>query len=77
MQAFETMLRVIANSGKSRDELSRMMGLSRHYLTTTIGKKSVVRLDNFARLADVCGYTLLVRHRKTGDEIVIDPPTTD
>lgn len=73
MNAHELILFMMGDSGRRESELSRSLSNDRTYLRSTIKRKSVPKADTYARIADVCGYDLLVRRRVDGYEIPIDP----
>lgn len=74
MNAKEVFRHVVDNSGLSRAGLARSMGRTTSYFTNVLSRGSVPKLDTFAEIADVSGYDLLVRHRQSGEEILVDPP---
>lgn len=73
MNAHELILFMMQDSGKRESELSRMLSHDRTYLRSTLKRKGVPRASTYARIADVCGYDLLVRRRSDEYEILIDP----
>lgn len=63
------MLRV---SGKSANSVSLAMGKHRNFISSTIYQRSTPRSDNLAKIAELCGYELILKGH--GEEIEIDPP---
>lgn len=70
MQARDAVAELVAMSGKSAIEVSREMGRADTYVSMTISRKSVPRLDTFAELAAACGYEVVLRG--SGGEIAIE-----
>lgn len=75
MKAENALHTMIEKTGTNKAELSRAIGRSDRFVSTTLGKGSIPRLDTMAALADVMGYELVLRGH--GDEIVIDPPSAE
>lgn len=71
-KAINTML---DKSGMSRRKVSSAIGRHPNFLTVTLQKESIPRVDTLAALANAMGYELVLRGH--GDEIVIDPPTQE
>ena len=68
-------LRHIVNmSGRAQEKLAEYMGYSRSYITSTLARGSILKLDTISRVAHACGYRLyLVGHGET-IEITDDTP---
>lgn len=62
---------VVSRSGEGPMALSRKLGRHESYLSTTISRRSVPKLDTFADIADACGFELVLRGH--GTELVIEP----
>lgn len=74
MNARDAFLQVVADSGLPIREITRQLGRSPGYFThITKDDGSTPRTDTLARVADVCGYDLLLRRRIDEYEIPIDP----
>lgn len=73
MNAHELILSMISDSEKSESELSRTISRDRTYLRSIIKRKTIPKANTYAKIADICGYDLLVRRRIDGYEIPIDP----
>lgn len=71
MDTSDAIREMIARSGKSARALSAEMGKSPSYLGTTLAKGSDVSAANLARLADRCGYELVLMGND--EKIKIDP----
>lgn len=65
---------LVKESGASTIAISDAMGRSRGYLSAYIANKRTPNIRLLAELGDELGYDLLLRERKTGREITIDPP---
>lgn len=73
MDAHELILFMMKNSGRRESELSRMLSNDRTYLRSIMKRRSIPKADTYARIADVCGFDLLVRKRDDGSECIIEP----
>lgn len=65
---------IVRESGCSTIAISDAMGRSRGYLAAYIANKRTPNIKLLAELGDELNYDLLIRNRKTGREIIIDPP---
>lgn len=74
MKPRDALTLIVNNSGMSMRALSFSIGRSENFVFQTIKNKSVQKVDTMALIADAAGYDLLLRNRKTGSEIIIDPP---
>lgn len=74
MKAKRIFNKVVNTSGLTKAELARRMGRNDNYIRGYVTRGSIPKVDTFAEIADVSGYDLLVRHRQSGEEIIIDPP---
>lgn len=70
MKAKDAVSEVVALSGKSAITVSREMGRADTYVSMTISRRSVPKLDTFVELAKICGYDLVLRGH--GEEITIE-----
>ena len=70
MDARMAVTHVVAQSGKTAKDVSLEMGLTSNFITNTKARKSAPRLDTFARIAEVCGYEVVLRGH--GEEITIE-----
>ncbi|MBR3159227.1 MAG: hypothetical protein IKF14_09020 [Atopobiaceae bacterium] len=70
MKAKDAVSEVVALSGKSAITVSREMGRADTFISMTISRKSVPKLDTFAELAAVCGYELVLMGN--GEQITIE-----
>ncbi len=73
MDAREVTLSMIQDSGMNDRQVSIKLGMSPRYLSNIIYRGSRPNSDTLARVADACGYDLLVRRRIDEMEILIDP----
>ena len=74
MNAHDAALRIVKDSGMPESRVALAMGYSKRALSNLVYHNGTPRADNLARIADVCGYDLLLRNRQDGSEILIDPP---
>ena len=74
MDASNVFKKVVTDSGMRMADISRAIGYNENYVNSKVKRSNVPRVDTLALVSDVCGFDLLVRHRKTGDETIIDPP---
>lgn len=61
MQAKDAVAELVALSGKSAITVSREMGRADAYISMTISRKSIPKLDTFAEIAAACGYEVVLR----------------
>ena len=73
MNAHDATLEIIGDSGMSVRKLSIAVGNTSSYLNRVIHKNGSPHVDKLAKLADICGYDLLLRRRDDDYEITIDP----
>jgi len=73
VNARDVTLEMIADSGLSVSALSKSMGKERSYIHTTVLRGKTFYCTTLAKVADICGYDLLVRRRTDGYEMPIDP----
>ncbi len=71
MKAIDAIQTMLAKSGKSANSVSLAMGKHRNYIATAIYKQSDPQADNLAKIAELCGYELILKGH--GEEIAIDP----
>ena len=72
MNAHDAALEVIKEFDGSLRKLTDSMGHAPNSLTNIIRRNSTPRTDTLVKIADVCGYDLLLRRRTDGYEIPID-----
>ena len=77
MDSRDVLAEMVANSGLSYRQVSLEMDREATYLKTIIYRGRRPRIDTFAKVADVCGYDLLVRRRSDGHEMSIDANDDD
>lgn len=75
MDANEAIKLMVASTGKSMRTISGELGMRHTYVKDLTRKPSVPRADTLARIADACGFDLVLVPRN-GDVsfMVIDPP---
>lgn len=71
MKALDAIKTMISNSGVSIRGLGALLDKSEFYINGIIYRGSVPKVDTTARIADACGYDLILRRRDDGDEILI------
>ena len=76
MDAREATRKMMLNSGRSEYSLSIELSPTggRYYLESIWKRGTNPRTDTMAKIADACGYDLLLRNRQDGSEITINPP---
>ena len=73
MNARDAFVQVVDDSGMTIRGITRELGRSPGYFTHIMKENgSTPRADMLARVADVCGYDLLLRRRVDEYEIPID-----
>lgn len=70
MVARDAVAEIVAMSGKGPIAVSREMGRSDTYVSMTISRGSVPKLDTFVEIAAACGFELVLRGE--GREIAIE-----
>lgn len=74
LKAFNTM---VAHSGRSKVEVSVLMGRNENYISHVTNRGGIPRTDIMAEVADVCGYDLALIKRDGTETIIIDPPNKE
>ena len=77
MKAWDAFVKIVDDSGLSKSALGVSLGHSTRYLRNTMSRGSLPRVDNFATIADACGYDLILRRRSDDSEFTIDPNSDD
>jgi len=66
MEALQALRHMVNMSGKSTKAVSRDMGIADTYISMTLSRKSVPKLDTFVDIAEACGYSVqIVGHDET------------
>lgn len=73
MNAHDALVAMIGESGSSYFSIERTMGVKQNYLKRLRYGGSTPRTDVAARIADACGYDLILRRRDDGSETTIAP----
>lgn len=63
--------RMVASSGKSAREVSRVMGRAPTWIATAISRKTDISASRLASVARACGWRLVLKHGK--DVMEVDP----
>ena len=74
MQVNDVITFMVENSGATYNGASEVLGKSREYVRQAATTRRGPALATTADVADVCGYDVLIRERRTGSEAVITPP---
>ena len=72
MNAHDATLEVIDEFDGSLRMLTNSMGAAPNSLNNVLRRNSTPRTDTLVKIADVCGYDLVLRRRVDGYEILID-----
>lgn len=62
MKAKDALSEIVAVSGKSPITVSREMGRADTFVSATISRGSVPKLDTFAEIAAICGFEVVLRN---------------
>ena len=73
MNAHEITESMLGETGLPQREISRRAGYYPTYVHDLIRRDITPKADALARIADACGYDLLVRRRIDEYEMIIDP----
>ena len=74
MDARKVIADVVADSGMSKYRVSLNLGRDRSFISSTVAQGKIPTIETMAEIGDVTGHDVIVRNRKTGREITIDPP---
>lgn len=74
MDSSEVIKAVVEDSELSMYAVSGLMGRSRLYIGQAVSAKRIPTIRTMAEICEATGHDLLIRNRKTGREITIDPP---
>lgn len=77
MDAKNIISAAVSDSGKKITAVSRDMGRTRIFLSSYISRGRLPSIELMAEIADATGHDLLLRNRRTKNEIIIDPPGHD
>lgn len=77
MDVFDTIAEMMHVSGLSFRAVENALERSHGYLGSILYKRRIPSTVVLARIADACGYDLLVRRRADDEEIIIDPYDND
>lgn len=73
MNAHDVVEELVRDTGETHRRVSVRMGYGSTYLKGFIYERRIPRIDTLAKIADACGYDLLLRRRIDDYEIPIDP----
>ena len=71
MDPLQAVRRMCDESGTGPTQVSASIGRARTYLSAMLSRGNVPRTDTMARIAQACGYRLILE--SDTDRIVIDP----
>ena len=74
MQARKVIRAIVDDSGMPMTRISTAMGRSTLFIGRYVSRQVPPGTELLAEICDVTDHDLLVRNRKTGHEIIIDPP---
>lgn len=75
MKPNEVMRALVDTYGDGQRALSRKLGHTPGWFSSTLTRRSVPRLDTVAAVADTCGYELVIREKNGGAVLgVVEPP---
>ena len=77
MRARDVIRATVEDSGMSMRRVSTLLDRSTYFIASTAGQGKVPSIELMAEIGDVTGHDLVIRNRKTGKEIVVDPPAKD
>lgn len=64
--------RMVDMSGQTRTEISSRLGHERTYIVTLLNKVSSTSARTFLRIANACGYQLMLVNDDADDVIILD-----
>ena len=70
MNIADAIRQMCSTSGKGTIQVSRELGKSKAYVSAAINRGNVPRVDTLARIAKVCGYTIVLEGH--GERIELD-----
>lgn len=71
MNALDAIRRMCDESGVGPTQVSQAIGRARTFLSATLSRGNIPRVDTMAKVAQACGYRLILE--SDTDRIVIDP----
>lgn len=71
MNAKEATAKMVDATGRSMREISAELGKHGNYIADFIRKSNSPRVDTFSRIADVCGYDLILLPRNQDAEFIV------
>jgi len=74
MQARGVIRAIVADSGMPMTHISRAIGRSHLFVARYISRAVPPGTELLAEICEATGHQLIVRNKRTGYEIVIDPP---
>ena len=74
MQVNEVITFLVENGDQTYNGAAAALGRSREYVRQAATTRRGPALTTAADVADVCGYDLIIRDRRTGFEAIITPP---
>lgn len=74
MNIADAIKRMCSKSGKGPIKVSRELGKSKAYVSAAINRGNVPRVDTLAKIANACGYTVVLEGH--GERIELDSDLT-
>lgn len=74
MDVKDALEKAIEHSGMTRYAVAKALGKSNSYIYNLMGKDTYPTYVTIANIADVCEHDVILRSRKTGEEITLDVP---
>lgn len=74
MEVKKAITDMIDASGITRYAVAKRLGKGQSYIYNIMGKGSYPSFVTIANIADVCEHDVILRSRKTGEEITLDVP---
>ncbi len=73
MHVAESIRTMMSTAGLSVRGIAAELGKCPYYMKHFLYRGGTPSVSNFAKIADVCGYDVLIRRRDDGTETPIDP----
>lgn len=77
MRPLEALSYIMKDAGQNGASLARQLGKSSTYVRNYFNRGIIPSVDNYNAALDKCGWDLLARSRKTGQEITITDENED
>ena len=64
--------RMVDRSGRTRTDICKRLGHERTYIVTLLNRPSSTSVTTFLRIANACGYQLMLVNDDADDVIILD-----